>query len=207
MKKEKWLSLLKRQKTTKNSENIYKDLLLRYKESHRRYHNLSHLKECFVEFEKVAHLLKNPDSVEMAIWYHDAIYNPKKQDNEEKSAMLFLKNAKELCLSDIFKKDISQLILETKHQKPPKENDAKFLIDIDLSILGKNKKRFEKYEEQIREEYCFVPKKEFNQKRKAFLESLLKRQNIYSTSFFKDKYERKTRENLANSINLLKTSS
>lgn len=179
---------------------IFKKLLLKYQEPHRKYHNLTHLKECFEEFEKIKASLRNPSAVKLAIWYHDAIYNPEKQDNEKKSSQFFLKDAKILRLSEILKKEVSRLILKTKHQLPPTKTDEKLLLDIDLSILGKPEKRFKEYENQIREEYYFLEKREFNQKRSSFLKSLLKRKNIYSTEFFKTKYEKKARENIKNLV-------
>ena len=59
-----------------------------YSEPHRHYHTLRHVTECLTEFNSVRHLARQPVAVEMAIWFHDAIYDTHAQDNEERSAEL-----------------------------------------------------------------------------------------------------------------------
>jgi len=82
--------------------------------------------------------------------------------------------------------------------------DAAVLVDVDLSILGQGEKRFAEYEEQIRQEYDWVPAAIFASKRAEILESFLARKFIFHTDFFRDKYETSARRNLRASINRLK---
>ena len=69
-------------------QDLFAGIRTRYSESHRAYHTLSHLEHCFVEYDEVANLTENPLAIQFALWYHDSIYNPKRNDNEELSAEL-----------------------------------------------------------------------------------------------------------------------
>ena len=90
---------------------------------------------------------------------------------------------------------------------PPEDADAALLVDVDLSILGQSGDRFDQYEEQIRREYDWVEAKAFSAGRSAILKSFLQRPFIYSTEFFRKKYEKPARENLVRSIDRLQGSS
>lgn len=79
-----WLALWQRIGAHGDPHAVYNDLVTRYSESHRAYHTLAHIQHCLDEFEQVRHLIANPDAVELALWYHDAIYDTKAKDNEEK---------------------------------------------------------------------------------------------------------------------------
>ena len=59
-------------------------LLARYSEPHRRYHTLQHLAECFAAFDEIADLAQHPADVELALWFHDAIYDTRRSDNEQR---------------------------------------------------------------------------------------------------------------------------
>jgi len=67
-------------------EALYQDLVARYREPHRRYHTLQHLEECFARFDELRALAEHPRDVELAIWFHDAIYDTRRSDNEARSA-------------------------------------------------------------------------------------------------------------------------
>lgn len=73
-------------------------------------------------------------------------------------------------------------------------------MDIDLSILGQDRSKFDEYERQIRSEYSWVAADAFAKGRSAILSSILARPRIYSTGLFYNKYEKIARENLARSI-------
>jgi predicted metal-dependent HD superfamily phosphohydrolase len=179
---------------------VYARLVASYSEPHRAYHNLTHIRNCLEEFEKARHLAAVPDSIEMAIWFHDAVYNPRAKDNEERSAELALSVAREAKLPAAFSQRVADLILATRHAAPPPDPDAALLVDVDLSILGQPSERFDDYERQIRQEYDWVEAAAFAAGRGAILKSFLERAAIFSTPFFRDKYERQARENLKRSI-------
>jgi len=81
-----------------NAWRVYLDLITRYTERHRYYHVFSHLTHVLEEFDQIKHLCVNPDAVEMALWYHDAVYWPSEDDNEEASAELAQKILHEVRL-------------------------------------------------------------------------------------------------------------
>lgn len=175
----------------------YEELLARYSEPWRKYHTLQHLRECIVIFESAAHLAARRAEVEAGLWFHDAVYEPRRGDNEEQSAHLaqgVLANAgasREVCAR------VATLVLATEHTASPEAPDEQLLVDIDLSILGATESRFAQYERQIREEYSFVPEVLFREKRRAILRSFIARPRIYSTQHFSDLLEQQARVNLA----------
>ena len=168
-----------------------------YSEIHRHYHTLQHLSECLREFDSAKCEAHDPIALELAIWFHDAIYNPRASDNEERCADLAcecLKGAPDLAAT------VSKLVLDTKTHVGSGHPDSPLLIDIDLSILGQSRERFDQYERQIREEYSWVPGIIFKPKRSAILRGFLDRPRIYNTETFFAKYEQSARENIKQSL-------
>ncbi len=174
--------------------------MTRYSEAHRAYHNLNHIQKCLQEFEGTRSLAEDPDAVEMAIWFHDAVYDPKAQDNEELSGQLAAYLLEVAEMPEAFSQKVARLILATKHDAPPENKDAALLIDVDLSIFGQLREIFAEYESGIRQEYADVPKNEFADGRSRMLKTMLKRPSIYQTDFFRAKYEETARKNLQWSV-------
>ncbi len=198
--KQLWLALWERIGAQGDSREVYNDLAARYSESHRAYHTLEHIEHCLREFQVIKYLAMNPDAIEFALWYHDAIYDTKAKDNEEKSAKLAVGVARTASLPDAFKQSVANLILATKHSENPTDHDVQILVDIDLSILGQPEKEFDEYEQNVRKEYEWVPEDAFIAGRSAILKSFLNRPSIYSTQFFRDKYEARARRHIARSL-------
>jgi predicted metal-dependent HD superfamily phosphohydrolase len=172
--------------------SLYQALIARYREPHRRYHTLQHLEECFERFDEVADLAPHPGEVELALWFHDAIYDPRRSDNERRSA--------DWASASTGNPHVHALIMATRHEAVPDGADAKALVDVDLWILAAPEKRFEEYEQQVREEYGWVPGFIYRRKRREILESFLARPTIYSTARFIERYESAARANLARSL-------
>ncbi len=176
---------------------------LRHMYGGRPYHNLDHIQNCLVEFDSCSHLSINPDALEFAIWYHDIIYNTKRQDNEEKSAQY----AKAICdqagVPEKFGSEVSRLIILTNHRQIPTDIDGKLIVDIDLAILGASPEDFEECERAIREEYAHYSESTFKHGRSAILDMINKREDIYETEFFRKKYEKQARENIRSSLERL----
>lgn len=202
-----WLALWKRLGAQGDAKVVYNDLMARYSESHRAYHTLEHIGHCLDELEQVRHLATNPDAVELALWYHDAIYDTKAKDNdnEERSAELVVEMMRNALLSDDFGRSVTNLIIATKHTATPSDPDVQLLVDIDLSILGQAENKFDEYERQVRKEYEWVPEDAFVAGRSTILKSFLGRPSIYSTRFFRNKYEVQARRNIARSLEQLST--
>ena len=197
---QRWLALWQRLGAQGDASAVYNDLVARYSEPHRAYHTLQHIGHCLDELEQTRYLAENPDAVELALWYHDAIYDTKAKDSEERSATLAVEMVKNASLSDNLGQSVANLIMTTKHTTAPTNPDDQLLVDIDLSILGQTEDRFDEYERQVRKEYEWVPEDQFVAGRSAILKSFLDRPNIYSTRFFRNKYEVQAKANIARSL-------
>jgi predicted metal-dependent HD superfamily phosphohydrolase len=186
------------------ADGWYERLTDAYAEPQRHYHNQQHIADCLTEFDQSRHLARQPTAVELALWFHDAVYDPRAADNEERSAAL----AKS-CLSDggvtgVLAETVAKLVLATKTHEVAADSDTAVMVDVDLSILGQGETRFAEYEEQIRQEYAWVPDSVFASRRAEILERFLARNQIFMTKLFRDKYESCARRNLEASVTKLK---
>jgi predicted metal-dependent HD superfamily phosphohydrolase len=200
---DRWNKLWKSLGAAKDGEDLFYQLINAYNDKNRAYHNISHIKHCLNEFDQIKYRLKNPKEVELAIWFHDVIYDPKSVSNEEESAeftILELKKSEAPCISiDMVK----HFILATKHDRSINTPDSEYLVDIDISIFGYPPKIYMDYEKNIRKEYEWVPEAIYRKKRKELLISFLSRGKIYYTNFFSNKYELQSRSNLKAAIKSL----
>jgi predicted metal-dependent HD superfamily phosphohydrolase len=171
-------------------------LLARYREPQRHYHTQQHLGECLAAFEQTQALAQRPHEVEMALWFHDAIYEVRRSDNEQCSADWARESLLQAGVEADAAARVHALIMMTLHSAMPVQADEQLLVDIDLSILGAARARFDEYEQQIRREYAFVPGFLFRRKRRAILQGFLQRERIYSTAYFHDVLEARALANL-----------
>lgn len=180
---------------------LMNQLVAAYSEQQRHYHTLQHLRECLAHFDAASMLARRPAEVELALWFHDAVYDPQRQDNEERSAQWAHDSVLAAgCAPDIAHR-VRDLVLATKaHAAPDDEPDAALLLDVDLAILGAAPARFAEYERQIRAEYAHVPEAEFRARRAQVLRSFLDRPRIYRTAAYHDALEQRARENLQRSL-------
>lgn len=183
-----------------DGEAVFAALVERYQEPQRSYHTLQHLTECLQAFDRVRSLPPHPAEVEIALWFHDAIYDVHRSDNEEQSAAWATSALLAAGAQAQSAELVSSLILVTRHTAAPETADEVVLIDIDLAILGAEEARFAEYERQIRLEYGFVPQAVFTVKRRDILASFLARPYIYSTAHFRAALEARARANLARVI-------
>lgn len=196
-----WATLMLALGNPKGSEVVLEDLLARYNEPHRDYHNITHIVAMLDGLE----LLGVRDlAISLAIWFHDAVHNQDTRDDEEQSAKLATNSIKKIGLPDTLSKQVSDLILTTKHTTVPSSYDAQILTDIDLMVLGKPEKEFNAYEDMIRKEYNRVPHHDYCVGRSKLLQSFLNRSSIYSTELFRNKYENAARRNLKRLIKQLR---
>ncbi|MHC4740488.1 MAG: HD domain-containing protein [Planctomycetota bacterium] len=192
--------LWRRLGATTDPETVFAALAGAYSQPRRFYHNLRHIESCLEEFDNVTQLAEVPDAVELAIWCHDAVYDPRASQNELQSADF----ASNLCSQadlppDLIEK-VHSLIIATAHDSVPAKTDERILVDVDLSILGKPTDQFDKYEQDIRAEYSFVPEELFRTERARILQDFLDRRTIYTTDYFVKKYESRARRNIERSL-------
>lgn len=182
----------------------HRRLIAAYGETSRHYHNLQHLEECLLEFDRVRSGLERPAAVEAAIWFHDAVYNPRSSTNEEDSAALATGCLQEAGVSRDTIDRVRHLILCTKSHEPAGDHNAETLVDIDLAILGQPAPRFRHYEQAIRTEYAWVPDALFAEKRAEVLTRFLQRPALYQTEAFRSRFELTARANLEASLERLR---
>jgi predicted metal-dependent HD superfamily phosphohydrolase len=203
--REEWRSLCGRfTREERVAVEWFEKIVRHYDEPHRRYHNQKHIAHCLAEFRSARQLTENSAEVELALWLHDVIYDPRRGDNEEQSAEFARALCREAQPGELVERRVVDLVLATKHNATPVNADARLVVDIDLAILGQDEERFWRYEREIREEYAFVPEEVFRAKRAEILEKFLERERIYATDFFFGKYEERARENLRKSIAALR---
>jgi predicted metal-dependent HD superfamily phosphohydrolase len=168
-----------------------------YASSGRSYHTVEHILECLAYFDRVRAQAARPDELEAALWFHDAVYDVSRHDNEARSAELARAHALAAGIAAASAERIAALVLGTTHTAAAADADARLLADIDLSILGAAPERYRRYEADIRREYASIPEQLYRRGRLHVLDSFLERTAIYQTSYFYDRLERQARENLA----------
>jgi predicted metal-dependent HD superfamily phosphohydrolase len=203
--RERWLTLWQAASGRGDGGTWFDTLAARYSEPHRYYHTVRHIAECLQSFDSTRHLAVQPVAVELALWFHDAIYDTHAADNEEQSAQFALQCLGEAGAGRDLQNAVRDLVLVTKTHEGSTHPDAPLLVDIDLSILGASKARFFEYEDQIRSEYAWVPEEIFRSKRAEILERFLARKVIFHTRWFSNAYEEQARVNLRTSLNHLRS--
>jgi len=180
--------------------DLLQRLLDSYSEPHRSYHTLQHLQECFTQLDSMRASAERPAEIELALWFHDAIYGTRSRDNEERSAQWAHESALAGGTSVDVADRIRDLILLTKHNAVPRGRDGEILIDVDLGILSAEPARFDEYERQVREEYRWVIGPLYRRERRRILQEFASRPVIYFTSQFRASRERQARDNIARSL-------
>jgi len=172
----------------------------------RYYHSISHIQMCLQEldyFKKLNKETYNFDLIELAIWYHDVIYDTRNTNSEERSAEYAVRVCNKAKLSATAITKVKKLILSTKFKNKSENKNERLLQDIDICIFGQSKKIFDEYEKNIRKEYLWVPLERYREGRIKVLKYFLDRKYIYNTEIFRKKYEQKAKTNLKQSIKKL----
>ena len=180
-----------------DSAAIHRQLLDAYREPQRFYHTLEHIEHCLGMFELCKPELEQPDAVELAIWFHDAIYVPGAPDNEARSAGLYRHHADDVHADD-FVALVSRLILATLHDGNSLEDpDADYMVDIDLSSFGLDWDAFLRDSKNLRLERPAVSDEDFYRNQGDFQKLLLARERFFHSKFFQQRFEQRARANLA----------
>ncbi|MGJ7565491.1 HD domain-containing protein [Variovorax sp. GB1R11] len=187
---------------TNNAPNdaLCAELQRRYGEPQRHYHTMQHLGECLAWFEREKALAERPGEVALALWFHDAVYDVRAHDNEARSADWARQALRAAGAGDAAADRVHALVMATRHDAVPEGRDAELLIDIDLSILGAERARFDEYEQQVGVEYAFVPLEVRLPRRREILQRFLDRPALYATPRMRALLEARARLNLQRSI-------
>ena len=117
--KRRWLAFCRRAGAAGREEEAFAELDRRYREAGRHYHTWSHVADCLRELRRARQEFGQADAqaLELAVWFHDAVYEPGRQDNEALSAELALQWASILGLAPALGKRTAGLILATAHSQ------------------------------------------------------------------------------------------
>lgn len=197
-----WTRLM-RQFGLMDNQTTYAELIRAYTEKHRHYHSDTHINACLQHFDAVQCFAEYPAEVELALWFHDAIYKPMSSTNELDSANWCAKFLADNSIADEIIQRVHKLIMATCHSAELVGNDERLVVDIDLAILGAPENVYQVFEASVRNEYQWVPSFIFKNKRKEILQTFLDRHRIYHHAYFYDLLEHRARENLATAISQL----
>ena len=186
-----------------HASHACESLLERYREPARRYHTLDHVGHCLGQAKLADGLLPDADAVELAIWFHDAIYDPAGSDNELRSAALFRDMAASVT-SGPLTDDVERLILVTRYGEIPRRDDEAYMADIDYSSFGRPWESFLVDSLAVREERPDLTDEQFSGQQSRFLSSLLERERLYRTEFFHERYEARARSNIRRYLEFLR---
>ena len=172
------------------SEEAFAELERQYSAPGRHYHTLAHLDAVLVTFDELRHLAPNPDIAELALWLHDVIWEPMRDDCEQRSVEWAMNHLPAL----------PALILETRHLKASSVTaDAAVVRDADLSILAAGDDAYDAYEHAIRAEYAMLPTAQFRAGRSTILADFASRRPLFFTPLMQAR-EPRARANLARSL-------
>ena len=147
-------------------------ILSMWNESHRSYHNLNHLNDLISQINenKSKYSEKEYEKLILTALFHDVVYDPASQTNEEDSANFLIKCAVDKKNSDIL--DVKQMILDTKTHNST-TNLSESFNKYDMNIVERDFDQLLEWEKGISEEYSIYSKEEYKEGRLKFLESLL----------------------------------
>ncbi len=182
---------------TDNSASIHKRLVNAYREPQRRYHTLAHIEHCLGMFDRCKSLVRNPNALEIAVWFHDVIFEPGKRDNESLSAKLYQDLSAGIHEPEM-RQLVDRLIMATLHDGTSlDDSDASYMVDIDLSSFGLSWDEFLLDSQHLREENPHLSDADYYRHQRGFQSGLLTRPRFYYSEFFYQRYEQQARANLA----------
>jgi predicted metal-dependent HD superfamily phosphohydrolase len=169
-----------------------RDLLRRWREPHRHYHTDEHLAHLLEIIDAHAELADDADAVRLAAWFHDAVYDPRAADNEERSA--------ELATDE----EVRRLVrLTGSHDPAPGDRNGALLCDADLAILAAPADGYDRYTKRVRQEYHFVPDELFRAGRAAVLRQLLALPALFRLVPEREEWTARARGNLGRELTTL----
>jgi predicted metal-dependent HD superfamily phosphohydrolase len=189
-------------------EALKAELTALYAAPDRHYHGLAHIEALLALAREHHAALSDPHAVETAIWFHDAIYDSTKGDNEEKSASLAVKRLTGRAAPARVQRIKTMIEATATHQisefgDEAARRDAALFLDMDLSILGAPPDQYDAYEAAVRQEYAWVGETDWRAGRAAVLKAFLSRPHIFHTDIFRQGCETQARENIARSLERL----
>lgn len=178
-----------------------RQLLRQYDEAGRRYHDVQHLAEVLAHCDALIDEAANPRIVELAAWFHDAVYDVHRGDSEERSARLATAALPAYSFDADEAAETARLVrLTATHEVADHDHDAAVLCDADLAILGSDRERYDEYTRQVRAEYHHVLEPDFLRGRREVLQRLLDHESLFHTALGREWWEQRARENIGREL-------
>ena len=183
-------------------KNLFDELKIIYSENGRHYHTLRHI-ESMISLLKDDHCLS--ESIFLATWFNDFIYDPLRNDNAERSVVIAQARLTELHVNEICISKVSRLILATKRHEysQKRQMDEQSFLDADMAILGASTSSYDNDSTNVRKEFSVVPEDIYRNGRIKFLRKTLEMPNIFGTKSFADRFEDTARKNIKREIKTL----
>jgi predicted metal-dependent HD superfamily phosphohydrolase len=137
------------------SERVGDHLMAQYSNNDRHYHGMGHIVSMLEGFDAIEADFKEPLAAELAIFFHDVIYDPSRRDNEEQSAkkMIGLLGGR---VDHGLLESAARSIEATRQHALTASHDANLLVDLDMAILGQPWPVYERYADGVMREYLPV---------------------------------------------------
>jgi predicted metal-dependent HD superfamily phosphohydrolase len=183
------------------ASRIGDDLMGRWNQPHRHYHTAEHLARVLSVIDDYAGTASDAAAVRLAAWYHDAIYDPFRVDNEEASALLAEATLPDLGVAPERIHEVARLIrLTASHDPAPGDRNGSLLTDADLAILAAPRDEYRTYTVAVRREYAHVPDAAFIAGRAEVLNNLLRLPRLFHTPALRERWEDLARQNISREL-------
>ena len=179
------------------SDALARELLGRWREPHRHHHTIAHLAAMLA-------IVRERPAVELAVCFHDAIYDPRAAGNEEASAVLAERALTAASAAPATVAEVARLVrLTATHDPRPGDDAGALLCDADLAILPADPAGYDAYAAAVRREYAHLPDEVFRAGRAAVLRSLVGRPALYRVVGARADWEPRARANLTRELSRL----
>ncbi|GAA1803741.1 metal-dependent phosphohydrolase [Planosporangium flavigriseum] len=190
------------------AEALAEDLITRWSQPHRHYHTTDHLAAVLTVVDRYADLAPDADAVRLAAWFHDAVYDPRAPDNEERSAQLAETGLPAAGVPAGRVTETARLVrLTAGHAVADGDRTGALLADADLAILAAGQHDYDRYAAAVRREYAHVPEAAFRAGRAAVLESLLALPALFRIVPPRVEWEDRARANIERELSALRRAS
>jgi len=185
------------------ANEIFSQLATMYGEEWRSYHNIGHISDCLGYFDDCCDQASNPDAMEMAIWFHDCIYEIGARNNEARSRDWFMEQTRGI-LDDKFRNRVSELIMDTCHRHQPDTEDGKLIADIDLTSFSLPWDQYIADGKNVQKELGNDKPGSDPSKKIGFLANLSKRDTVYFSPYYLENFEKSAQDNISTHLVQLK---
>lgn len=195
-----WLPSLLALGAAADGREAFERLRSDYQDRARHYHTLTQVGECLERLSRWQAFAEAPHELAMAIWFKDAVLDPRRHDNEGRSARLAYDTLIGLGVDAEIARRVRDLIVVTRCDGPPAAADARMMADIDMGILGAEPTRYAEFERQLRDEMGHVTDFIYRRRRVEGLKAMLARLHIFHTDAGRVELEREARTNLQGTV-------